>query len=119
MISRYLLLFIFNLPFILAALINIITQYKLRRINRSRFYIWLIVWSAILLGLLFAEPIYAWLFASGLTASDSLSLFDVVQITAIVVLFYIVNRMRLKLEVVERRLKNLHQELSIKLKTLK
>jgi hypothetical protein len=119
MISRYLLLLLFNLPFIIASLVNIVTQYKLGRTNRSKFYTWIALWLIIFLGLLFAEPIYIWLFASGLTASDSLSLFDVVQITAIVMLFYIVNRIRLKLEVIERRLKHLHQELSIKLNDLK
>jgi hypothetical protein len=119
MISRYFLLLLFNLPFIIAGLVNIIAQYKLRRIKRSRLIMWLATWLVIFFGLLFAEPIYTLLFSSGLTASDSLSLFDVVQITAIVVLFYIVNRIRLKLEVIERRLKNLHQELSIKLNDLK
>ena len=119
MISRYVLLLLFNLPFIIAGIVNVVAQYKLRRIKRSRFIIWFITWMAIFFGLLFAEPIYLFLFSNGLTATDSLSLFDVVQITAIVVLFYIVNRMRLKLEVIERRLKNLHQELSIKLNDLK
>ena len=115
MISRYLLLFLFNLPFIVAGVINIIAQYNLGHIKRSRFVIWIGIWLVIFFGLLFAEPIYVWLFASGLTASDSLSLFDVVQITAITVIFYVVNRVRLKLEVVERRQKQLHQELSIRL----
>ena len=115
MISRYFLLFLFNLPFIIAGIVNTITQFKLGRIKKSRFIILSIVWTIIFLGLLFAEPVYNWLFAAGLTASDSLSLFDVVQITAIVVIFYVVNRMRLKLEVVENRVKQLHQELSIRM----
>jgi hypothetical protein len=117
MISRYFLLLLFTLPFIVAAIVNLITQYKLQKISRSRFITWILVWVLILLGLIFTEAIYNWLFVNNLTVSESLSLFDVVQITAIIMLFYIVNRLRQKTEVIERRLKDLHQELSIKLST--
>jgi len=115
MISRYLILFLLNLPFILAAILSQITQYKLGKSTRKRLYVQMLLWLLILVGLITAEPFYNWLFAQGFTQSDPLSLFDVVQITAIVVLFYIVNRARLKLEFIERRLNDLHQELSIKL----
>jgi hypothetical protein len=115
MISRYLLLFLFTLPFIIAGVINIITQFKLNRIRKARLVAGLLIWTVAFLGLLFAEPIYNWLYLSGLTQSDSLSLFDVMQITAIALLFYIVNQQRLKLEVTERRLKEIHKEISIRL----
>lgn len=113
--SRYLLLFLLNLPFILAALLSQITQYKLGRSSKRRVTIQVFVWLLILLGLATAQPVYNWLFASGLTQTESLSLFDVVQITAIVIVFYIANRTRQKVEVLEHRLKDLHQELSIML----
>ncbi len=113
--SRYLQLLQLNLTFILAAIVSNVTQYKLKKISRQRLLIQLIMWVIILAGLASAGSIYDWLFANGLTQTDSLSLFDVVQITAIVVLFYIVNRARLKLEVIERRLNDLHQEISIRL----
>lgn len=115
MISRYFLLFLFTAPFIIAGIINLLAQFKLNRIRKARFWVWMIIWTTTFFGLLFAEPIYNWLFSSGLTQSDSLSLFDVVQITAIIMLFYVVNLQRLKLELNERRLKNLHKELSIRL----
>jgi hypothetical protein len=115
MISRYLLLFLFTLPFIIAGMVNIITQFKLNRIRTARLVAGLVIWATAFFGLLFAEPIYNWLFSSGLTQSDSLSLFDVVQITAIALLFYIVNQQRLKLEITDRRLKEIHKEISIKL----
>jgi hypothetical protein len=44
-----------------------------------------------------------------------LSLFDIVQTTAIVLLFYIVNTQRQRIDQNERRVRDLHQELSIKL----
>ena len=115
MISRYFLLFLFCLPFIVAAVVNLFAQYKLKKVTRTRFVVWVLIWATILAGLIFAEPLYNWLFSNNLTQSESLSLFDVVQITAIVILFYTVNRIRQKTEVLERKLRDLHQEISIKL----
>lgn len=117
--SRYLLLFLLNLPFILAAILSQITQYKLGKSSKKRLRIQLVLWTMILAGLALAETLYDWLFSNGLTQTESLSLFDVVQITAIVIVFYIANRSRLKIETLEHRLNDLHQELSIKISQMK
>jgi len=113
--SRYLLLLLLNLPFILAAIISQFTQYKLGRSTKRRLQVQMALWILILAGLATAEPLYNWLFASGFTQTESLSLFDVVQITAIVIVFYIANRSRQKVDVLEHRINDLHQEISIKL----
>lgn len=113
--SRYVLLFLVNLPFILTAVLSQITQYKLGKSTKRRLWTQMTLWLLILIGLATAEPLYTWLFASGLTETESLSLFDVVQITAIVIVFYIANRTRQKVETLENRIKDLHQELSIRL----
>jgi hypothetical protein len=113
--SRYLLLLLLNLPFILAAILSQVTQFKLGKSSKRRLQVQMLLWIFILVSLASAESIYNWLFANGLTATDSLSLFDVVQITAIVILFYVVNRSRAKLDVLERRVQDLHQEISIRL----
>lgn len=113
--SRYLLLFIFTLPFILAGLLTAITQYKLKYLSRNGFIAQLIFWLTVAIALSLSETIYQALFTRGLTATESLSLFDVVQITAIIVLLYATNRLRLKVDFLDRRLKDLHQELSITL----
>jgi hypothetical protein len=81
--------------------------------SKRRMTAQLIIWMTILLGLLVAQPLYEWLYSHELTQTEPLSLFDVIQITAIVVTFYIANRTRTKLENTERRLQDLHQELSI------
>lgn len=119
MISRYVLLILFNIPFVTLSLLSIITQYKLKKIERPRFVLWLSIWLLTLAGLVFAGPIYRWLASHNLTASDSLSVFDVIQITAIIALFYLLVRLRIKAEQQERRLRDLHQELSIRLSTWK
>lgn len=99
----------------MAALLSAITQYKLGKSSRRRTVVQMFVWIVILTGLAIAEPFYEWLYSNELTQTEPLSLFDVIQITAIVVIFYIANRTRVKLEETERRLNDLHQQLSIHL----
>ena len=113
--SRYLLLLLLNLPFILAAIISAVTHYKLGRSSKRRMVAQLTMWIIVLAGLILAEPIYDWLFSNNLTATEPLSLFDVVQITAIVITFYVANRTRIRAENLEKRVQDLHQELSIRL----
>lgn len=117
--SRYLLLLLLNLPFILLAILGAITRYKLNRSTKKRLVIQVTIWLLVLLGLALAESIYNWLFANNLTHTEPLSLFDVIQITAIVIIFYIANRSRAKIETLEKRVQDLHQELSIQLSSNK
>jgi len=112
--SRYLLLFLINLPFIFIAILGAVTQYKLRRSTRQKMIMRLSLWIVVAIGLALAQPIYTWLFSNNLTQSEPLSLFDVVQITSIVIVFYISNQTRTKVEVLEKKVQDLHQELSIK-----
>lgn len=99
----------------MAGLLSALTQYKLRKSSKRRFVAQTILWLTILLGLITAQPLYEWLYSNELTQTEPLSLFDVIQITAIVIIFYIANRTRVKLEAMERRVQDLHQELSIRL----
>ncbi|HEX9153676.1 MAG TPA: hypothetical protein VF809_02550 [Candidatus Saccharimonadales bacterium] len=113
--SRYLILLILNAPFIIAALGNALVNFKLRRISRNRFVFQLIMWILVFAGLAAAQPIYQFLFSNNLTHTEPLSLFDVIQITGIVIVLFIANRTRTKVEALERRVQDLHQELSIRL----
>jgi hypothetical protein len=114
-VSRYLLLLLLTLPFILASILTAVTQYKLGHSTKRRATIQICLWIIVFIGLALAKSFYEVLSRYGLTDTDSLSLFDVVQITAIIMLFYGFNRMRLKIEAIEKRFENLHQELSIRL----
>ncbi|HEU5187421.1 MAG TPA: hypothetical protein VFT87_02870 [Candidatus Saccharimonadales bacterium] len=111
--SRYTILMLLNLPLILLAIANSLVAYKTKRITSQRFLVQLGVWLTIFVGLACAQQIYIYLFTSGLTDTESLSLFDVIQITGIVFLFFVLNRMRTKTEAIERRMQNMHQALSI------
>lgn len=106
---------ILNLPFIIAGLLNALVNYKLKRTSKRRFFLQTLLWLVILTGLAAAQPIYEFLFSNKLTDTEPLSLFDVIQITGIVFIFSIAVRTHNKLENLERRVQDLHQELSIRL----
>lgn len=113
--SRYTILLLLNTPFVLAGLLNATVAYKLGRTSIRRFIVQVITWAIVFIGLALAETIYEFLFSNNLTRTEPLSLFDVIQITGIVAVLYIANRTRSKVEVLERRVQDLHQELSIRL----
>jgi hypothetical protein len=116
---RYLILVLLNVPIILLALINIVTQYKMKKVDRKRFRFQLVLWLVILVVLLSSFPIYNYVIGKSILDSSELSLFDIVQTTAIIYLVYIVNDHRRKIERSERTIRDLHQEISIKLSAKK
>ena len=111
--SRYLLLLLLNLPFVVIAIVSEVTQYKLRRSTRQKASVRIILWAIVVAGLALAQPLYEWLFSHNLTQTEPLSLFDVVQLTLIIFLLYTASRMHTKNEQLERRFNDLHQEVSI------
>ena len=113
--SRYLILFLLNMPFAIIGIVNATVSYKLDRLNKRRFISRIMLWGSVILGLIFAAPLYNYLFSNKLTQSEPLSLFDVIQITGIIVALFAVSRNRAKVDALERRMRLLHQELSIKL----
>lgn len=112
---RYLILVLLNLPIIILALVNIVTQYKLRKVSKSRFQHQLIIWGVLLVVIIASFPIYNLISGRPLFDATELSLFDIVQTTAIIFLIYIINSQRHRIESNERRVRDLHEELSIKL----
>jgi len=112
---RYIILVLLNLPIILLALLNIVTQYKLKKVSKQRLHHQVLLWLAVLLVLICSFPVYNILTGKPLFDSSELSLFDIVQTTVLIFLFYIVNRQRQAIEQNEKSFRELHQELSIKL----
>lgn len=113
--SRYTILVILNLPLIIAAIMKGVVSYKLGRTSRRQMYTRIGLWLAILAGLIFAEPIYGFLFSRNLTQTEPLSLFDVIQITGIIAVLFIANQAHSKADILEQRVQDLHREISIKL----
>ncbi len=112
---RYLALLALNTPIVLLALFDIITQYKMKKASRQRFKHQFTLWVLILVVLTLSFPLYNYISGEPLLSSAELSLFDIVQTTVIVALIYTVNSHRQKIEKNDTFLRDLHQELSIKL----
>ena len=110
---RYIILILLNTPIILLAFLNIVTKFKLGKITRDHFRLQVLLWITILVVLVGSFPIFNYFTGRQIFSSINLSSFDIVQTTTIVLLFYIVNNVRQKQEQTERRLRDLHQELSI------
>ena len=113
--SRYLILIILNTPLILIAITNAIVSFKMKHISLRRLVYKITFWVTVLLGLIFTQTAYIFLYKEGLTKTEPLSLFDVIQITGIIYIFFLVNRLYVKVDILERRAQDLHQEISIKL----
>jgi hypothetical protein len=114
-VSRYAILIILNAPLILFGMINSMVGYKLGHMSRKRFVLGMAFWTILLVGLISVKSIYSFLFSNNLTKTEPLSLFDVVQITGIIFTLLIANRAYGKVNLLERRVQDLHQELSIRL----
>ncbi len=112
---RYIILVLLNTPIILLALATIITQYKLNKVSKNRFRHQLILWVVVLVVLVGSFPLYNLSVGRAPLDSSELSSFDIVQITAIVLLFYTTNSARQQIDQLERRLRDLHQEVSIRM----
>ena len=112
---RYLVLILLNVPIILLALVNIVTQYKLRKVSKNRFRHQIVIWLGVLIVVIGSFPVYNLVVGRAALDSHDLGLFDIVEITAIIFLLYVVNNQRQRTDQTEKRLRDLHQELSIKL----
>ena len=112
---RYLILILLNVPIILLALVNIVTQFKLKKVSRYRFRNQIFIWLSVLIVVIGSFPVYNLLVGRPALDSHELSLFDIVEVTAIVFLFYMFNNQRQRIDQNEKRLRDLHQELSIRL----
>lgn len=116
---RYLILVLLNTPVIVIASLNLITKYKLKQITKKRLIRQVLLWSVLLIVLIASFPLYNTLTGRPLFDSHELSLFDIVQTTAIIILLGIANNLRQKNEHTSRMLRTLHEELSIRLSETK
>lgn len=114
---RYLILVILNLPVILLAFTNLLTQYKLKKISKVRFRRQILLWLIILIVLVSSFPLYNYFNGKHLFDSSELSFFDIAETTAIIFLFYVINRHRQQIDQNDKIIRDLHQEISIKLAT--
>jgi len=112
---RYAILVVLSVPIVFLALMNIVTQYKTKKIQLARFRYQLIVWAVIFVVLVGSFPVYNIIKHKPILDSSELSLFDIVQTTTLVYVIYVMNDYRRRIEQGERAIRDLNQQLSIKL----
>jgi len=113
--DKYALLITLNLPFIFFGIIKAWAMYKKRIVNRFGLLLRLLFWLVIAAGLIFDREIYNFLVAHHLTDSVPLSLADVVLTTGVIFSLFLCMRIYTKLDLLERRVDELHERLSIRL----
>lgn len=116
---RYIILVLVNIPIIMLALVNLLTQYKIRKISKSRFNHQIILWMAIFIVLIVSFPFYNYIVAKPIFDSNELSSFDIVETTMIIFLIYVANHQRQSIDQNEKLIRDLHREISIRLSSLK
>lgn len=111
---RYFILLLLNIPIILLAVLSVLTKYKTKKITKRRFYVQTVFWILTLVLLIVSFPLYNYLAGNDAFESAELTMFDIVQTTAIVYLVYAVTRNQQKIDTINTRAQDLHQEVSIK-----
>jgi ABC-type glycerol-3-phosphate transport system permease component len=110
---RYAVLVLLNLPILISVVITALTQYKLHRITIRTFGHRLLFWGVLFTIILGSFPVYNAIIGLAPFESDLLSYLDIIQTTAIVYLFFIINNLRQRIELNEQFIRELHEELSI------
>ncbi len=113
--DKYTLLIIFNVPFILFGYLKAYDLHKTGSIQRIGFFLRLVFWTVILAGLIFVKQIYNYLNSHNLTDSTPLSLADVILVTGVIFLLFLTMRAYSKLDIMEKRMTDLHEKIAIEL----
>jgi hypothetical protein len=111
--DKYQLLFVLNIGFVFFGFLKALMAYRTRSVDRLTFLFRTIFWAIILLVLIFAHPIYDYLFRHNLTDSSPLSLPDVVLATGVMLCLSLCIRLYSKVETLDKRLSDIHEKLSI------
>ena len=112
---RYLVLVLLNIPVVILALLNIVTKFKLGKITLQRYRSQMFLWISITIVVAGSFPLYNYLSNNPIFASNTLTFLDIVQTTAIIFLIYSLGTQHSRLVWLEKRTRDLHQELSIQL----
>ena len=115
---KYVLVVVFNLPFVLLGIFHAYQAYARGRTSRWQFSTRLAFWLVVAAGLFFARPLYDFLASHELTSSGPLSIFDVVETTGITCALYLVYRLYSKTDAMEQRIAALHREVVLRLAEL-
>lgn len=111
--TEYALLIILNLPVALYCFLNVVLAYKLKKLAPLQTIVRLIFWGLLIFVIIFAEPIYNFLYRKNLVHSKSLSIISVLLATGIVISFVLIARVYGRLSELESKFTKLHQRLAL------
>ena len=111
--TKYNILIALCLPILILFLIRIYDSFKRKKLSKRGAIILFLFWSFLTLGIIFNKQFFVYLENSRLIESTPLSLYDTVQITAIIFLIYIIFRQNFKLEELRDKITKLNQELAL------
>ncbi len=111
--TKYNILIIFCTPILALFLLRIYDNYKRNKISKRGVIILILFWSLLTIGILFNQQIFHYLDSSNLIESTPLSLYDTVQITAIIFLIYIAFRQTFKIDDLKNKITMLNQEIAL------
>lgn len=112
-ITKYNILILLCTPILLLFILRIYDNYKRKKISRRGLIVLLLFWAIMTIGILFNKQLFEYLENSKLIESTPLSLYDTVQITAIIFLVYISFRQSFKIEDLRNKITKLNQEIAL------
>lgn len=111
--TKYNILIMLCLPILMLFLIRVYDNYKRKKLSRRGAIIISIFWAFLFLGVVFNQQLFKYLENSRLTESTPLSLYDTVQITAIIFLIYLVFRQGFKIADLKTKITKLNQTIAL------
>lgn len=113
-ISRFVILALINLPIVIIGITGAIVNFKTRRTSKRRYRVEVFAWVVVGACLVMVEPIYSLLLANNLTASDSMSIFDIVLLTLVLLCGLFIIKANEKISLLNSKLSRIHEHIAIK-----
>jgi hypothetical protein len=93
--------------------LSAISAYKTRQISRRRMQLNVLFWLCVFVGLMLIEPLYNALIRANLTDSGPLSIFDIVLLTFILLILFLIKKVNESNMRLKRRMSILQENLAI------
>jgi len=111
--TKYNLLIILSSPILMLFILRIYDNYKRKRISLRASILLGLFWMILLTGVLFNKLIFEIILRSKLSDSTPLSLYDMIQIVAIIFLIYVAFRQSFKIEDLREKITKINEEIAL------
>lgn len=113
-VSRFLILILINLPIVLIGTVGAIVAYKTKQTSKKRCLVEVISWIIVGFGLVMVEPAYNLLVKNNLTTSDSMSIFDIILLTLVLICGLFLVKSNEKISSINNKLSRIHEHIAMK-----